>query len=392
MNPDDFDNFGLRDLIHRCFRCGYCKFPEDYSFFSCPSYQKFRLETYSPGGRLWLIRAAINKEIDWTEHLSEIMYSCSACNSCVEHCVMEIGNHLTDIMVEAKEYIVESGLTPPKIRDFLEGVKKYGNPWGEPRGKRGEFLIGTEIKNYDRNDEFLFYVGCLGSYDPRCQEVARTLGEVLLKADVSFGVLGNDENCDGNEVKMLGEAGLFELLSEGNIRKFEKLGVKKIVTLSPHSYNAIKRYYPDFGGKYEVLHYTELLLHLILEGKLEFSKDFESKVTFHDPCFLGRWNNLYDAPRKVLEKIPGLNILEMEKNRKNSICCGGGAGNFYTDFLGGKDCQSRIRVREAYETGADFLAVACPVCMTMFDDALKAEGLEKNIFVKDISEIVKEAL
>ncbi|MDY6966244.1 MAG: (Fe-S)-binding protein [Halobacteriota archaeon] len=387
MSLDDYD-----DIVHRCFRCGYCKFSDDYSLFNCPSYHKYRLETYSPGGRLWLIRAARDNEIDWTHHLSEIMYSCSACNNCVERCVMEIRDHLTDIMVEAKEHLIERSLVPPKIRDFLESVSKNGNPWGELRSRRDQWLSGTEIGHYDPGDEFLFYVGCLGSYDPRCQEAARALGEIFLKGAVSFGVLGGDENCDGNEVKMVGEAGLFQLLAKKNIQMFEELGVKKIVTLSPHSYNALKRYYPDYGGRYEVLHYTELLLDLILGGKLEFSTAFDAKVTFHDPCFLGRWNKIYDQPRQILERIPGLKMVEMNRNRENSVCCGGGAANFYTDFLGGEDSPGSVRIREAVDTGCEILAVACPGCMTMLEDALKVEGLDDKIAVKDISEIVREAL
>jgi Fe-S oxidoreductase len=387
MCLDDYE-----DIIHRCFRCGYCKFPADYSLLNCPPYQKYRLETYSPGGMLWLIRAAKEGEIDWTDHLAEIMYSCSACNNCVERCVMEISNRIVDVMVAAKGYLVEQGLVPPKIRDFLDGVNKQGNPWGESRRNRGKWLDGTEIRHYESGDEFLFYVGCLGSYDTRCQGVARTLGELFLKSELSFGVLGDNENCDGNEVKMLGENGLFQLLAEGNIQKFEELGVEKIVTLSPHSYNAIKRYYPDFGGRYKVLHYTELLREIIDKGELEFSKNTDAKVTYHDPCFLGRWNNIYDAPREILEDIPGLKLVEMGRNRENSICCGGGGGNFYTDFLGGENSPSRAKIKEAYDTGAEILAVACPGCMTMLDDALKVEGLEEKIAVKDISEIVKGAL
>ncbi len=387
MSLDDFD-----DIIHRCFRCGFCKFPKDYSLLNCPSYQKYRLETYSPGGRLWLIRAAKQREIEWTGHLSEILYSCSACNNCVEHCVMDFSDHISDIMVAAKEHLVECSMVPPNVRDFLENITKHGNPWGEPRGKRGNWLDGTNIGHYEPDDEFLLYIGCLGSYDTRCQKVARTLGETFLEGGLCFGVFGNDENCDGNEVKMLGESGLFQLLAKENIQKFEEFNVKKIVTLSPHSYNAIKKYYPDLGVKYNVFHYTELLSDLIKKGKLKFSNPIDAKVTYHDPCFLGRLNNIYDPPRKILKSIPGVELVEMKRNRENSICCGGGAGNFYTDFLGGDDGPSRVRIREAYDSGCEILAVSCPGCMTMLEDALKACGLEDKMVIKDISEIVKEAI
>ena len=215
------------------------------------------------------------------------------------------------------------------------------------------------------------------------------MGDVLTKAGLSFGILGDEEECDGNEVNMLGEAGLFDMLVEKNVGKFKDLGVKKIVTLSPHAYNAFKNDYPK---DFEVFHYTQLLRDLIKDGRLDVSDGFDAKITYHDPCFLGRHNDEYDAPREVLNSIPGVELIEMERNRENAFCCGGGGGNFYTDFLGGgEDSPARIRVREAYDTGAEILAVACPVCLTMLYDAVKVEGLEEKLKVKDVSEIVREA-
>ena len=232
----------------------------------------------------------------------------------------------------------------------------------------------------------------MGSYDTRAQETARTLGKVLLKSGVSFGVLGSEENCDGNEVNTLGEEALFEMLVEENTQKFKDLGVTKIVTLSPHSYNTMKNDYPRFDGSFEVLHYTQLFRGLIGDGKLDVSGGFNARVTYHDPCFLGRWNGEYDAPRQILNSIPGIELVEMEKNRAGALCCGGGGGNFYTDFLGGSESSpARIRAREAYATGANILAVACPNCMTLLEDAVKAEGLEDKLTVKDVSEIAGEA-
>jgi len=188
----------------------------------------------------------------------------------------------------------------------------------------------------------------------------------------------------------MGSTSLFQELAEENIQKFKDLGIKKIVTLSPHSYNAIKNDYPEFGGNFEVYHYTQLLRDLIKDEKLDLSK-FDAKVAYHDSCFLGRYNNEYDAPREILNAIPGIELVEMERNRENSLCCGGGGGNFYTDFLGEyKDSPARIRIREAYDVGASILAVACPICLTMLEDALKVEGLEEKMAIKDISEIVNE--
>ncbi|MFC1916569.1 (Fe-S)-binding protein [Chloroflexota bacterium] len=385
-------NYKYKDMIHRCFRCGYCKFPGDWiDVNSCPAYARFRLESYSTGGRLWLIRAWLNNEIDWTERLAKIVYSCTECRNCVERCPIGFSGDIVDMVIAARGEMVERGSIPSAVKDFLENIQRQGNPYGNARIKRGEWVEGTGIKKYE-GQEFLYYVGCVGSYDTRAKETAKTLGEVLLKAGVSFGVLGNEENCDGNEVSKLGEESLFQLLAEENIQKFKDLGVKKIVTLSPHSYNAIRNDYPKFDGSFEVFHYTQLLRDLIKGGMLDVSGGFNTRVTYHDPCFLGRWNKEYDAPREVLNTIPGIELLEMERNRGDALCCGGGGGNFYTDFLGGsEDSPARIRIREAYATGASIVAVACPNCMTMLEDAVKAEGLEERLKIRDISEIVGEA-
>ena len=180
--------------------------------------------------------------------------------------------------------------------------------------------------------------------------------------------------------------------AEKNIQKFKELGVKKVVTLSPHAYNAMKNNYPALGADFEVYHYTELLYELVKKNKARFSET-KAKVTYHDPCFLGRYNNIYDVPREILQSIPGVELVEMGRTREDSFCCGGGSGNFVIDLLkGSKESPSRIRVREAYDTGAEILAVACPACMIMFSDAIKTEGLEEKLAVKDISQIVNEAI
>jgi len=385
-------DYKYKDIIHRCFRCGYCKFPIDWiDVNNCPAYARFRLESYSTGGRLWLIRAWLNDQIDWTERLAQIVYSCTACKNCVEKCPLRFNVDIVDMIIAARSEMVERGSIPSAVKQFLENIQRQGNPYGNARIKRGEWVDGTGIKQY-QGQEFLYYVGCVGSYDTRAKETAKTLGEVLLKVGVSFGVLGNEENCDGNEVSKLGEESLFQLLAEENIQKFKDLGVKKVVTLSPHSYNAIKNDYPKFDGSFEVFHYTQLLRDLIKGGRLDVSGGLNARVTYHDPCFLGRWNQEYDAPREVLNTIPGIELVEMERNRESTLCCGGGGGNFYTDFLGGsEDSPARIRIREAYATGASVVAVACPNCLTMLEDAVKAEGLEEKLTIKDVSEIVGEA-
>lgn len=374
------------EQIHRCFRCGYCKFPDDFTDFNCPSYSRFRLETYSTGGRLWLIWAWQKKEIEWSDHLAEIVFSCATCRNCVEQCPMGFSSDIVDWIIAARSSMIEKGSVPLSVRDFLSNISKHGNPWGMARSKRDAWAEG--IKRYRPGDEYLFYAGCVGSYEERGQRMARNLAELLDKAGVSFGILGSEEECDGNEVYTLGEMGLFQELANKNVQKFKELGVKKIVTLSPHAYNAMKNKYPKNGG-FEVFHYTQLLLEVIQKGKMELSK-LKAKVTYHDPCFLGRYNGVYDAPREILKSIPGIELVEMKRIKENSFCCGGGSGNFVMDLLGGSEqSPSRVRVREAYETGAEILVVACPICMVMLDDAIKDEELEGKLTIKDISELIK---
>ena len=381
--------YEYNDIIHRCFRCGYCKFPTDWSTVSnCPAYARFRLESFSTGGRLWLIRAWINGEIEWSEYLAKVVYTCTTCSNCVEKCPLSFNDDIVNMIVAARSEMVETGMLPSAVKTFLENVYLHGNPFGISAKKRSEWTEGTGIEPY-QGQEFLYYVGCQGSFDTRAQKAANALGLSLQRAGVSFGVLGSREICEGNEVDTLGEGGLFEELAEKNIALFRDLNVHRIITLSPHAYNTIKRRYPEFGGDFDVYHYTQILGELIKQGKLQLPRQYNEKVTYHDPCYLGRWNQEYSAPRQILEALDGVELVEMERNREGALCCGGGSANFVTDLLGGSDeSPARIRIREAYDTGADTLAVACPNCLAMLEDALKAEGLDGKLKVRDISEIV----
>jgi Fe-S oxidoreductase len=281
--------------------------------------------------------------------------------------------------------VVENGLVTPKVARFFQNIEAHGNPYRELRGNRGRWAEGMGIEPYN-GQEFLFYVGCVGSFDENGQRAAKAVGGLLLKAGVSFGILGPAEECDGNEIRILGENRIFEILKDRNTALFQKAGVKKIITLSPHSYNVFRNEYTD---RLEVLHYTQVLRDLIKGGRLKPASKQDMKVTYHDPCFLGRYAEEYEAPREILKAIPGVELVEMERNRQNSFCCGGGSGNFYTDsFGGGENSPSRIRVREADKTGAGILAVACPTCAVMLGEAIKNEGLEERLILKDVSELL----
>jgi Fe-S oxidoreductase len=379
------------DIVHRCFRCGYCKLTGDYYDFNCPAYRKFMFETYSPGGRMWLIRAWLNGEIKNSKRFQEIIYSCATCANCVEHCVFTFSEDLVNIFIAARGELVNKGIIPPTVRDYFKNISISGNPYKEPAEERGKWAEGTPVEEY-KDQEYLFYIGDVGSYDERGKKIARAMGNLLIKTGLSIGILADKENSDGNEVRTLGEDGLFKYLAETNISLFKEKGIKKIITLDPHAFNAFKNDYPDLGGEFEVYHYTQILAPLMESGKMTL-KDLKLRITYHDPCYLGRHNGEYDAPRRILNSIPGIEFVEMEQNRENAFCCGGGGGNFFTDILGGgEDSPNRIRVRQALDTGANIIAVACPQCAKMLDDAVKVEELEDRIEVLDIAEIVAKAM
>ena len=385
-------NYKYQDIIHRCFRCGYCKFPADWSdVTNCPAYGRFRLESFSSGGRLWLIRAWVNGEIQWTPHLAKIVYACVACNNCVEKCPLPFHDDIVHMINAAKSEMVELGLLPKEVKTYLHNVQQHGNPYGLPAKRRSAWMESLNLEPF-QGQEYLYYVGCEGSYDTRAQLAARAVAAQLKAAGVAFGVLGNAETADGNDVEMLGEEGLAELVATRNIATFHQHGVRKIVVLSPHSFNAMKHMYPRFGGNFEVYHYTQIQPRLLGGKKIQCALSGTSRVTYHDPCLLGRWNREYNAPRKLLAAIDGVELVEMPRNKKSALCCGGGAGNYLTDFLGGSaESPARMRIREAHATGAAVLAVACPNCLTMLEDAVKVEGLEGQLAVRDIAELMGPA-
>jgi len=379
------------DIIHRCFRCGFCKLTDDYEDFNCPPHKKYRLESFSPGGRMWLIRARLKGNVQISERYQQILYSCTMCASCVAHCIFPFKEDLVNIFTAARESLVEEGTLPPAVRDYLKSIQTYGNPYKEPSEKRGEWAKGLSVPAY-KGQEYLLYIGCVGSYDERAQKIARSVALLLKTLNISFGILGKEETCDGNEVRALGETWLFESLAQKNIEYFQAQNIKKIITLDPHAYNAFVREYKNMGADLEVYHYTQIVAKKI--DALVLSPDScAATVTYHDPCYLGRHNGIYEEPRKILAALPGINFVEMDSSRASALCCGGGGGNFFSDILGGgKESPARIRIAQAQKAGADIIAVACPQCAKMLEDAIKAEDLEDKLKVADIAELIVQRM
>lgn len=384
------------EILHRCFRCGFCKLPADYGSLNCPAYLKYRFESFSPGGRMWLIRAWLDGQVRTDARLQEIFFSCATCGSCVEHCIFDkFRESILEAFIAAKAQMVHQGTVPPPVRDYLTRLLAHGNPYKISRQKRGQWAAELGIPPYAAEAEYLFFVGDVGSFDTRGMEIARSVARLLQALGVSFGILGAEEGPDGNDARALGELELFEHLAKRNIEAFRRAGATRIVTLSPHGYNAIKNHYPQWGGDFSVRHYTHLLAEILpasgLRGKA--AAKGPRAATFHDPCYLGRHNKDYDTARAVLDLLPGIQRVEMPRHRADSLCCGGGGGNFFTDLVcSGPDAPAAARVAEAAATGAQVLVTACPICTVMLEDAVKSGNLEGRLQVRELSELVLEAL
>jgi Fe-S oxidoreductase len=266
-----------------------------------------------------------------------------------------------------------------------------GNPLNEERKKRADWSEGLRVKTFEEGMDILYFPGCYLSYDPRLKKVARATANILNLAGINFGILGTRENCCGESIRKTGDEKLFKRLAKENIKNFIDSGVKKILVSSPHCYHTFKNEYTEFSAYFEVIHISQLLFDLIGQGTLKFSREYKKRVVYQDPCFLGRHNNIYDEPRAVLRSIPGLELIEMNDCREDALCCGGGGGRIWMETPK-RERLSDFRFIQAMETGADVMATSCPYCMTNFEDSkLTSEDYyEKEI--KDLTEIVQEAV
>lgn len=322
----------------------------------------------------------------------EFIWSCTTCRACEQAC--PVSNEHVQKIVDMRRYMVMTEAKMPEDVQRTFNCYKSGNPWKLPRGSRGDWMNGLDVPAWSQDTEYLLYVGCAGAYDERAKKVSTALVNVLKAAGVNFGVLGNDEPCCGETIRRLGNEFEFQQLAEGNVELFKELGVKKIITLCPHCFNSLRNDYPDFGGDFEVAHHSEFLTQLIHSGKLKIDTPFKAKVVYHDGCYLGRHNDVFEAPRSVLGAIPGLTLTEMNRNRDSAFCCGAGGGrNWMEEEVGnGKQRINETRTKEALETGAEVIATACPYCLTMMLDGTKANNAEEQVRTLDIAEILAQSL
>jgi len=325
---------------------------------------------------------------------SELLWQCSTCWACVPRCPMDV--RPPEVFSALRARAIEEGIVPDAfaktLYDSLQNVHRYGNPWGYPARDRLRWAEGLDarIRKATEGTELLYYVGCSPSYDPRAQGIPRALVKIFERAGLEFGLLGEEERCCGDSVRWLGEEGLFLALAEENAAQFNSYKPNQIVTTSPHCYNAFKKAYPELEG--EVLHYTQLLAQLIADGKLPLADSSEVRVAYHDPCYLGRHNGIYEEPRSVLQALPGVELVELPRSRERSYCCGGGGGRFWLGAEPEEERPSELRLKEALETGAQLLVTACPFCLINFREAAKTLNLEDKLKVVDLAELVSERL
>jgi Fe-S oxidoreductase len=387
-----------RTQIFDAFACIMCNRCQDV----CPA--------YATGKELSPSALEINKRYEIKEHMAALaagaespapllefamstsaVWACTTCGACVEVC--PVGNEpMFDIIDIRRDLVLTQGDFPNELQGAFRGMENAGNPW-QVGGSRMKWAEGLDVPTVEETGDFeaLYWVGCAGSFEPRAQKVARALVQVLHAAGVKFAVLGDAESCTGDTARRAGNEYLFAEMAKGNIETLNAVNPPRILVTCPHCYHTLGKEYPQFGGHYDVVHHTAFINELVQAGRLKIGGNGKSNVTFHDPCYLGRHNGVYDAPRYALGAA-GAAVTEMEHTRNNSFCCGAGGAQFWKEEEHGDARVNLTRYAEAKATSAAALAVGCPFCLRMFSDASQDESMRGGPDVKDVVEIVAERL
>jgi len=322
----------------------------------------------------------------------EVLWSCNTCRACEEACPVNI--EYVDKIVDMRRYLVqEEARFPAELTRVFQGMERQSNPWGLAADKRAEWAEGMDIPTLaDKPDaEYLFFVGCAGSYDDRAKKITQAVAKLLKAADVSFAILGRDEPCNGDTARRLGNEYLYQSMATMAVETFNGMGVKKVITNCPHCYNSIKNELPQFGGEYQVQHATEIVADLMAKGKLKLDGPKVGSVVYHDSCYLGRYNDVYDAPRRILQALSGVDLREAERSQQFGMCCGAGGGRMWIEEAP-EQRVNVLRIEQLLATEAQTIASACPYCMTMLVDGVKSKELEEKIRNRDVLELAADAL
>ncbi|MDO8688407.1 MAG: (Fe-S)-binding protein [Dehalococcoidia bacterium] len=364
------------DAVKFCYQCGKCD-------TVCPwnRVRKFSMRK--------LIREAT---FGLSEIENEEIWRCTTCGKCPQLCPRDVKQ--IDDMIALRRMATAYGVFPSAVkpvRTVSAGLTAQGNPFNIDRAARADWAEGLSVKPFAEGMEVLYFPCCYLCYDPRLKKVAQATARILKKAGVDFGILGSKENCCGESIRKTGNEGLFKRLARENIKTFIENGVKKILVSSPHCYHTFKNEYPEFKVNFEVVHISQYLFELINGGRLQITKEYGKKVTYHDPCYLGRHNGVYDEPREALKKIPGLELTEMAEARGDSLCCGMGGGRIWFETPK-SDRFSNLRLEQAIGDGAKELVTACPYCITSLEDSREVLNHADVIEIKDITEILQEVI
>jgi len=409
-NFEEAETFGVSHIgeftwkqlldLDACTRCGRC---QDH----CPAH--LTEKPLSPKKVILDLRSYLHekgKPLIWNqtpkededsclvgEVISEdTLWACTFCLNCYEQCPVYISAF--DKIIDMRRYLVLMETRyPSELREVFRNMERRGNPWGVERNLRADWAkdMGVKTLAEDPDVEFLYYPGCFKGYDDRNKKVAISMVKILNKAGVKFGILGVEEGCCGDPARRIGNEYLYKILVEANIEAFNRYQVKKILTTCPHCFTNLKNEYLQFGGDFEVIHQTDFLNDLIQKKKLKLKGGSPLTVTYHDSCYLGRYNQIYEKPRHILTSIPGLSIKEMERTRSRSFCCGGGGGRMWMEEHIGKRINE-MRIEQALKLKPDVIATACPYCLTMLGDGLKAKGADESVKVLDIAELFEKSL
>ncbi len=364
------------DAFRLCYQCGKC-------------------ETVCPWNRVrrFPVRKINNQaQLGVMEFESEDIWRCVTCRRCIDRCPR--GVQTIEIMRAMRRLLVPDGVVPaaiPSLRSATTSIASVGNPWGQEPKDRANWAQGLGVKEFCEGTELLYFPCCYASYDPRLKKVAQATARILQKAGVDFGILGAKENCCGESIRKTGNEQLFRRLARENIKAFIENGVTKILVSSPHCYHTFKNEYAEFKVDFEVVHTSQYIAELMNKGRLTPAKGYEKRVAYHDPCYLGRHNNVYDAPREALKKIPGLELNELPEEREESLCCGMGGGRVWMETEK-HERFSNLRIEQAVGVGAQELVTACPYCVTAFEDSRLVTSHANDIEVKDITEIIQEVI